>query len=386
MKVICTQENLKYGLSLVSPLSSKNVNLPILNNILIQTEEGNIRFLATNLEIAVSCVVRGKIEETGSYTLPAKLFYDYVQLLPKEKVELVLSEKKEKGESESLKISCGNYETKIKGVSASEFPLVPKVNKTLIYTCKIDDIKKAVSQTIFSASNNEARPEICGVFMRFSEKELTVAATDSYRLSEKTLPIQKSNSSQGEKDQKVIVPARTLQELVRILGNIKALTDIENVENLQICFSDNQIVFTVGQIELTSRLIEGQYPDYKQIIPQNFDTTAEFQATELASAVKSVSLFSRSGIYDIHITFSPETKEVQIHSQSAQVGENKCVVFSQISGKKNSIVLNYRYILDSLQNIGTEEVAIKLIDGSNPCILEPKNSKDYLNIIMPIKQ
>jgi len=382
MRFTCTQENLKYGLSLVSPISSKNISLPILNNILLQVEDNIIKLIATNLEIGVSCVVRGKIEEPGTYTLPAKLLSDYIQLLPREKINLFLDKNKEQS---VLEIQCKNYKTKIKGVPSSDYPLIPRIDKKISYTCNINDLKKAISQVIFSVSINESRPEICGVLAIFSKNTLIFAATDSYRLSEKTIPIKRSLEEKTE-EQRIIIPAKSLHEFSRILHNIKTASDIDEIEDVQISFSENQIVFSVGGIEFTSRLIEGQYPDYKQIIPQKFETSFEVNTEEFIQAIKATSLFSRAGIFDVVLEFLPETKEAVIRSGNSQTGENICKISCAIQGKKNNIVLNHKYILDGLQNTDSHELIMEIIDDANPCVLRPKAASGYIYIIMPIKQ
>lgn len=383
MKILCTQENLSSGLFTTSHISSKSINLPILNNILIQVEKNTIKLLSTNLEIGVSCSIRGKIEKEGSYTVQGKLLSDYINLLPKEKIELELIEEKNSSTS-YLNIHCNNYLTKIKGISASEFPLIPKIERKNPYICDINDMRKSISQVIFAVSLNEARPEISGVFMNFSENSLIFAATDSFRLTEKTIALQLNNSSQ--QSQKVIIPTKTLQELQRILNSIKDDVEIETTKNIEIYVSENQILFIIGNIEIVSRLIEGQYPDYKQIIPQKFNTAIEISTNELIQAIKTSSLFSRSGIYDVVLNFIGEKNEVVIQAANTQVGENKSVITAKITGKNNEIVLNYKYLLDGLQNISLEEIVINIIDGSSPCIIKPKELADYLYIIMPIKQ
>lgn len=383
MKILCTQENLSSGLFVTSHISFKSLNLPILNNILIQVEKNTIKFLATNLEIGVSCSIRGKIEKEGSYTVQGKLLSDYINLLPKEKIELELMEEKNNSTS-YLNIHCNNYLTKIKGISASEFPLIPKIERKNPYICNINNLRESISQVIFAVSLNEARPEISGVFMNFSENSLVFAATDSFRLAEKITILKSNNSSQ--QGQKIIIPTKTLQELQRILNSIKDDMEVETIKNIEIYVSENQILFVVGNIEIVSRLIEGQYPDYKQIIPQKFSTSIEISTNELIQAIKASSLFSRSNIYDVILSFSSEKNEVIIQASNTQVGENRSVITAKITGKNNEIVLNYKYLLDGLQNINSEEIVINIIDGSNPCIIKPKESAEYMYIIMPIKQ
>ncbi|MEK7452207.1 MAG: DNA polymerase III subunit beta, partial [Patescibacteria group bacterium] len=184
MKISCTRENLHQGLSITSHLVTKNINLPILQNVLLKAEGGIIKFTATNLEIAIKCSVRGKVEEPGEFTIPSKLFFDYVSLLPNEIIHL-------ENIKEDLSIQCGEQKTKIHGLSAADFPLVPKVECEFAFNIPIEDFKKALSQVLFSVASNESRPELTGVLMHFyafgNEGRLKLASTDSYRLSEKTV-------------------------------------------------------------------------------------------------------------------------------------------------------------------------------------------------------
>lgn len=386
MKLISLQENLKQGLFTVSGIAGKNVNLPILNNILVKTEDGNIKLITTNLEIGIIHIARGKIEKEGSFTVDSKIFSDCINLLPNKKINI-----EQKGSE--LLINCENYKTKIKGQSAEEYPLIPEVDKKTYYTAQVNEFKKALSQVIFAVSTSESRLELSGVLFCFTDNNLTMAATDSYRLTEKKINI-KTNS---EEHRNIIVPAKTLQELVRILS---AGTDGEDVgkETAEIKFylSENQILFTYGSTELVSRLIEGQYPDYKQIIPANIKTNISIDRAELIRAVKVASLFSKTGINDINLDFPSSKNQVVVSAVSGQTGENITELDAKVSGNDNSIVINHRYLLDGLNNINSETVKIEMVDANTPCILRPsvsvdapankeKNS-DYLYIIMPIKQ
>ncbi|MHA1757638.1 MAG: DNA polymerase III subunit beta [Promethearchaeota archaeon] len=373
MKISCTQENLNQGLFIVSHIAGKNINLPILNNILLKTESGVLKLFATNLEIGISCIIRGKIEEEGEFTVPAKIISDYVNLLPKERVDIQL-------EDQNLKIECNNFKTKIRGVSATDFPLIPQIEKENPYICDAGALKQALAQVIFAVSSNETRPEISGVLFDFSGGDnatLTVAATDSYRLAERKIDL-----GSGARNIKIIVPARTVQELLRILGGVKEVED----SNLKIFIEENQILFVYDNIELVSRLIEGQYPDYQQIIPREFKTQIKVSTAELLKAVKTASLFSRSGIYDITLNFDPHSKEIVVSSVNNQLGENISRVDAEIQGENNSIILNYHYLVDGLNNINSPETTLELIESDNPCILRPFEDKKYLYIIMPIKQ
>ncbi len=383
MKLICLQNNLKHGLFVAGHIAEKNINLPILNNILIKTEEGNIQLITTNLEMGIINTIRGKIETEGDFTVDSKIFSDYVGLLPNKKVNI---EKKEN----DLVINCENYKTKIKGQSAEDFPLIPEVDKKSFYSANVSELKQALSQAVFAVSTSETRVELSGVLFCFKDSSLTMAATDSYRLAEKKINIKGDN----KEEKKVIVPAKTLIELLRILSSAPEMDGQDkDLEEIKFYISENQILFSCGPTELVSRLIEGQYPDYTQIIPSSIKTKAIINRAELTRAVKAASLFSKAGINDISLDFPAGKNSAIISAISGQAGENITELSANTSGDDNSMVVNYRYLLDGLSNIGSEFVSMELVDGNTPCILRPADSeevenkeKNYLYIIMPIKQ
>lgn len=375
MKLSTLQENLKSGLSLVGHIAGKNINLPILNNVLIEVAGGNIKLVTTDLEIGITTYVRGKIEKEGAFTVESKIISDYIGLLPNKKVDI---EKKEN----KLIIKCENYKTVVKGMSSEEFPLIPKVDKKIYFKVKIDEFKKALSQVIFSVATSETRIELSGVLFNFNKESLVLAATDSYRLAEKEIKI----ITNTEEERKIIIPAKTLQEIIRILSGVKGEEINEGSDEIQFYLSDNQILFTVGNTEVVSRIIEGQYPDYKQIIPNKNQTTAMVNRVELIRAVKAASIFSKSGINDINLDFPQGKNKIIISSASSQTGENITELDAPVNGSDNGIVINYRYFLDGLNNIDSENVKLEITNGSTPCVLKPEEEKNYLYIIMPIKQ
>lgn len=373
MKISCTQENLNQGLLIVSHLTNKNANLPILANILIKVEDKILTLAATNLEIGVVAQVRGRAEANGDFTVNGRLLSDYIGLLPKERVDLELEE-------DFLKINCQNQQTKIKGQPAADFPLIPKIKKENPYIISAQEFKQALNKVLFAVSVSETRPEISGVFMFFNKEELILAATDSYRLAEKKIKL--AESANGEK--RIIVPVKTLQEVSRILGVFKDEVVVDSAENIEICVSDSQIMFSYNNVDLISRLIEGQYPDYQQVIPNNFKTETTVNNEELIKAVKTASLFTKNGIYDIKLSLVKD--KIVITSSSAQTGENISSVAAETVGEENEIVLNYRYLLDVLPSIGSDKTVFKLIDGNSSCLVKAKDKDDYLYIVMPIKQ
>lgn len=375
LKIFSLQENLGRGLARVGHVAGKNINLPILNNILIKAEAGNIKLMATNLEVGITNAIRGKVEAEGSFTVNSKIISDCVSLLPNKKVSLT----QKNGE---LLVDCDNYQAKIKGQSAEEFPLMPTVDKKNRFSAQTEVLKNAISQVIFATPTSETRLELSGVLFIFSGDTLTLVATDSYRLAEKKVSI-KPNSLE---EKKIIVPAKTLQELLRVLSVGSDNEADEGGDEVGFYLSDNQILFTYGSTELISRLIEGQYPDYQQIIPTSSKTKIIIDRQELIRAVKMAALFSKTGINDINLDFPLGKNQVVVSSVSGQTGENITSLAAKVTGSENSIVINCRYLLEGLNNIGKEMVKIEVIDGNTPCLIRPEQEENYLYIIMPIKQ
>jgi DNA polymerase-3 subunit beta len=376
MKISSLQENLKNGLSIVNQIAGKNVNLPILNNILIKAREDGIQLIATDLEVGVISMIRGKIEEEGDFTVESKIISDYIALLPNKKIDIELKEN-------SLNVRCDNYKTTINGQGAEDFPLIPTIERDVYFKADIDLFKKALAQVLFATSNSETRVELTGVFFDFDGEQLVLAATDSYRLAEKKLKIGTNNK---DIKKKIIVPAKTLQHLLKILSSVR-IEDLSN-ENKEIQFyiSENQILFIVGQTELISRLIDGQYPDYKQIIPINFSTKAIVAKNELLRAVKAAAIFSKTGTNDINIDLPAGANKLIITSVSNQAGENISELDIEMTGQDNGVVLNHRYLLDGINNITSDNIVLNISDSNTPCVITAEKEGDYLYVIMPIKQ
>ena len=370
MKFISLQNNLKKGLNIVSHTTSKNVNLPILNNILIKAYSGEIELVGTNLEIGVTCKLNGKIEKEGEITINSKLLTDYINLLNSDsQVFFELNNENE------LIIESGNYKTKIKGESSEEFPLIPTVESGNKFLIELSLLRKALNNVVFAVSTSENRLELTGVLFSFSDKELSLAATDSYRLAERVIKLKS-----GSGDEKIIVPAKTIQELLRILNNLEEEVDKE----VEISFSDNQILFTFNSTSLISRLINGNYPDYKQIIPNKTNTTTIVNKQEFVRAVKAASLFSKNGVNDVLLQI--KNNSIIISSFSGLSGESQINIEANNRGEDNEITINFKYLLDGLNNINSDSVEVLILNSNSPCVLKKEGEDDYLYIIMPIRQ
>ena len=377
MKLSCTRENLYQGLAITSHISGKNANLPILNNVLLRADVGGLKLTATNLELTITCTIRGKIDQPGEYTLPSKLFADYVSLLPNERVDLDLLD-------HALSIVCEKTKTKINGIPANEFPLIPPVTGGVRFVVPAAAIDAALGQILFSVATNEARQALTGVFMHFDglNGQLVLAATDSYRLGEKIIVL--GEHADGER--KAIVPSRTLGELRRILSVLRDNAEIP--ENIDVELTESQIVFRYGTVELSSRTVEGVYPDYRQIIPKTASTEIILDKAAFAQAIKRTSLFSKVGLFDVKVDVSPTDNTVTLSATDVGRGENTVAVEGVVTGIVNSSVLNFRYLLDGVGAMTSQKIVLKFIDAMQPCVVTPfeQPEEKYLYIVMPIRQ
>ena len=363
MKLICTKENLKKGLFVVSRVVGVGNPLQVLNNILVKTDQGRIKLSSTNLEIGVNTWVGGKIEEEGSLTVPARLINEYINNLPTDKVTLTSKET-------TLNVESENYHTNIKGLSSEDFPLIPQVADEPFAKIDSAELKDALSETTWAAAVNETQPEISGIYMAFESDKLRIAATDRYRLAERIAVLKEPAAGTKE----VIIPARTISELYKILGTSNGQVDVY--------FSESQVLFKFDETEIISRLIDGQYPDYRQIIPKEFKTSAQITKNDLTHALKATALFAPD---TNNIQLEVTSTEIKVSASSAAAGENEAVVAAKVSGATNNAVFNFRYLLDCLNNLSESEIVLKLINDASPAMIQPVGRDNYLYIVMPIK-
>ncbi|OGE77875.1 MAG: DNA polymerase III subunit beta [Candidatus Doudnabacteria bacterium RIFCSPHIGHO2_01_FULL_46_14] len=313
--------------------------------------------------MAINTWVGGKIEEEGEITVPARLINDYVNNIVSEKITIT-------SKNQTLLLEAQNTQTHIKGLSPEEFPLIPEIKEDGFVKIDGKELSAAIKEVTFSAAFSETQPEISGVLFVFEENTLTLAATDRYRLAEAKVKLQSPITSAKQ----VIVPARAVNEIGRVMGS----------GVVEIFLGEGQICFRAPDIELISRLIEGQYPDYKQIIPKNYATEAEVSREEFIQSLKAASLFASEN-NNIELDLNPQNKLITIKSQSSQVGDSEIGLEAKFSGQKNNIIFNYRYLLECLGNLSDEKVMLKIIGASSPAAIVPMGRENYLYIVMPIK-
>lgn len=362
MDLQVTQENLNKALSNVARVASGRTTLPILNNVLLKTEDNRLKISATNLDIAISQHVGTKIKHEGSLTVPARLFQDFINNLPKTTIAL-------KQEDHKLSVVADQYASTINGTVADEYPVMPRISDGQSFSLPAAELKKALSQVIFAASNDEARPVLTGVYLHTVDGVLYIAATDSYRLAEKKLTKIKPELS-------MLIPNTAMHDLLRIINDEDG--------DVTVTYDEQQVQFNVADVELIARLIDGTYPDYKKLIPSSFTTIASVPKSELITITKISGLFSRENAGSITVAVSEEDESLSVMSIASQVGENKASSKGKVKGD-GSITLNSRYLLDGLQALGGDTVDFCFNGKLEPIIIKSSDKPNYVHVIMPLK-
>lgn len=363
MKISCLEENLSKGLNIVSRLVGTKGTLEILSHILLTTEKGRLKLSATNLEIGINYKIGGKVEEEGSITVPARLFTELVSQLPEGKL-LISTDKN------SVLVKSRDYESRVNGLSAEEFPLIPKIKEKKSFSVLAGDFKEAISVVSFASAIDETRPVLSGIYMNIKKGKMALAATDSYRLAEKIIEV-KDDSKETE----VIIPNKSLNELTRVISDYDGMIDV--------FVDENQIMFETDDFGFTSRLVEGKFPDYKQIIPTVSETVATVMVNDFVKIIKVAALFSGESVGSINIEISPKGK-ISARSSSSQYGDSNASCEARVEGKEIEIVFNSKYILDVLANINGE-VQFEVNGKLNPGVIKKVGDKSYVYVIMPLR-
>ena len=362
MKLQVTQENLAKGLNTVTRVANSRSTLPILSNVMLKTIDNRLSISATNLDIAITHYIGSKIDKGGAITVPARLMQDFVSSLPDSILKLDLSDHK-------LSIVTDKYQSSINGIPADDFPVMPAISGGSKWKLPASDFKKALSQVVIAASSDDTRPVLTGVYFHSRAGEAVAAATDSYRLAEKKL---------GRHKQPVnfLVPATAISDVLRIIG--------DNDKEVIVAHDDQQVSFEVGDVTLVARLIEGNYPDYRKLIPTKFATTAKMKRSDFTNIAKVSSLFARESAGSITIKVDKDEKQVSINAIASQLGENTANANAEITGG-GEVTLNSRYLIEALNGFSGSDVEFCFNGKLEPCILRSSGDSGYLHLIMPLR-
>jgi len=373
MKIEILQVILKEGLQLTSRISPKTFSLPILSNVLLTAEKNYLTLSTTDLEVGINFYTLAKIEQEGKITIPSKVITNFVNLLPEKKINLETKDN-------VLSIKYNNSQTEIKGQSGEDFPIIPKPGDLKPLSLDSQSFCQSLNQLVDIPLPSSARPEISGIYFSFEKELIKIVSTDSFRLGEKRIFYQGEVPAQPFS---FILPQKAAREIINIFG--------DKEEELKIYFSPNQIFFEIPiaetnqpKIQLVSRLIEGEYPDYQAIIPKKYQTQLLLTKNEFLNQIRMASLFSGK-INEIKFRIDPEGKKIEIFSQNPEIGEYQSFLSGEIKGEALKISFNWKFLIDGLLNIKTPEILIELNGEEGPAVLKGVGDESYLYVLMPIK-
>ena len=376
MKVIILKENLNTGITIVGKAVGKNLTLPILSNILISAKNNILSLSATDLEIGIKYRVLAKTEKKGKAVVPFKILSNLINLLPSDKIFL-------ESKNQTLYVSSKNYKSQIKGLAPEEFPIIPKTENKSFLELNCASFCQGLSQVVDFSVLNQTRPELSGVYLNFQKNKLRMAATDSFRLAEKNISFEKEN----DKEISFILPQKTAREIVNIFSEKKG--------KIRLYYSPNQVLFEYSteeishpQIEVVSRLIEGDYPDYQEIIPKKYQVRVVLVKSGLINQIKTASIFSGKN-NDIKIKVNFQKKGLEIVSQNPEYGENQGFLEGDLNYTETEpemeVSFNHRFLIDGLLNIPSSKVIFELNGEDGPAVLKPEDDPSYIYVVMPIK-
>lgn len=404
MRVSCHQENLAKGLSIVSRAVSSRTTMPVLSNILIEAKDNELRLAATNREIGINCWIGAKVEDEGAITVPARLLSEFVNSLPPERIDMELAVR-----TQTLHLACARYNANMKGIDAYEFPLIPTAqgqdddaadanSVPIVDGIRIElesgGLRKMIEQVIFAASSDENRPTLTGVEVRFADDQLSMAATDGFRLSVRRVPMQQGHFPD---DVTVIVPARSLGELARISA------DANEEESVQVILTQarNQILFQLWgkgeetrgafhRVELVSELIDARFPDYNATIPKSYDTRTTVDTAALLKAVRVAQLFARDNANIVRVSVQPANGEhggqMRLTASSTEMGDNISDIDALVEGNDLEIAFSAKYLIDVLTQVDQPQVVLETTQPTRPGALRPvgMGEEEFLHVIMPM--
>lgn len=361
MKFTVTQENLSKALNNVSRIASSRAGMPILSNILLKAEGNQLILSATNLEVAIVENINANVSKEGSTLLPARLVNDFVSNLPHAKLSLELKDNK-------INIKCDSYKSTINVLPINDYPAIPEITKGDSIKVRLDDFKKAINLTAPIAGNDVSRPLLTGVNIYSNDGYIYMVATDGYRLAEKKL-------TDSKKDFNFLVPATSLIEFGRVFSGR---------ESIEVYFSDDQVSFISDNTVFTSRLIDDNFINYKQLIPSDNKFTAKVNKDELIKITKIAQLFARETSGTITLDLNSDDKKLSIYSITSELGNNSSSIEANISGGNSSVNANSKFLIDALNCIDGDDVEIGFSSKVSPILIKGKDDS-YIHIVMPVK-
>lgn len=376
MRLSCLQDNLNRGLTVIGRAVATRTTLPITHNVLMSTDNGRLKLSATNLELAISTWVGGVIEVEGSLTVPARLLTEFVSSLGSESIDL-----DSENNAKVLEIKCGRFEATISGTDSEEFPPIPSVDQGIRVQVDSQTLKTGINQTVVAAATEESRPVLTGIKLEVNEDQFTLAAADGFRLA-----VYKGNVERAvDEPISVIIPARTLTEISRFIGDQQELIDVV------VSPSGAQALFRLTNVEVVTQLIHGNFPTFAEILEdamKDTKTTVDVELDKFLSATRSASIFARDSSGIVRMKLSPgegdNSGQITISSRAEELGENIGEIDGLVTGEESQIAFNSKYLLDVLSAIKTDNVSLTTSGPSRAGVFKATDSDHYMHLVMPM--
>lgn len=369
MKFSVLQEELSQKVQLASRFVSVRAQLPVLANILLKAKSGKLQISATNLEMGISISAGAKIERDGEITVPARIFAELIANLGPGKVNV----EEEKGH---LHISTPVFSASVAGIASSEFPSVPDKLSPTSFSLDRMFVSLVAKQVAFAAATDDTRPVLTGIFILFKDNIIAVA-TDGFRMSYKEISYEKDGKGGKDKEvESVLIPARVVEELDKAVGGSERI-------GVSASEKDRRLIFAGGTVILTSRLIEGQFPDYERVIPKDWSSQITADREEMVRAVKMASVFAREAASIVKLRV--EKERLVFTSESSQYGKEEIDVEAKVDGEETDVAYNFRYLLDFLNSIDGESVLFQTNGPTSPGVFQDAKDPSYKHIIMPVR-
>lgn len=364
MKIICSQKELNNAVHIVQKAVSTKTTLPILKGILLEAKDNKLKLVGNDLDIGIENYIETKIIKEGSIVISSRLFGDIIRKLPSSEIEI------EVDDNNNVFIRCENSDFKLVGHPAMEFPELPFVEDKNTYTIGQDLFKNMIRQTIFATSQDETRPILTGSLIEISDNKISMVAIDGYRLA-----LRKAYLN-TDIDNKAVIPSKTLNEINRILSN-------ESEGNIYISFTDKHILFTIDETRIISRLLEGEFINYLQIIPKEFKSNVKVSTKNLLDSIERASLLAKEGKNNL-IKFSVKDDIMNV-SSNVEIGSVNEQVPIELEGDDLDIGFNSKYLLEALKIIDSEELYLEFTTGVSPCIIKPTDNDNYIYLLLPVR-
>lgn len=367
MKVECVQEKFQKIISQAEKISGKHLNLPVLSCIFLEAkkEKGQLTVRSTNLDLGFESCLPAKVEEDGVLAVPAGLLSSFISNLQGEKsVKL-------KGDAATLSVITLKNRTVIKCVSPEDFPTIPEVSKEHCFEINAGDFVRGLKAVWYSSSVSSVKPELSSVFIYPEDGAVVFAATDSFRLAEKRVKTKVSDF------ERLLIPFKNIPEIIRVLEGVDGVVEVR--------VNKNQIAFVFLGTYLTSRVIDGTFPDYRQIIPKEFKTEAVILKEDLARSLKMATIFS-DNFNQVNMAITPSEKKFELTTKNNTLGENTSALSAALSGDATEVNFNYRYITDCLQSIDADSVSLSFAGPSRPVVIRGVGDRSFTYLVMPMNR